>query len=236
MAGMFKKATTIKTETPKAKKSDKEQIVIKGLQDLALLSALIKKATAMQETIKSTVNAVGFEKFASMAGNSTRPSSFEGLDGVATASVEVRKRSTGSVLTDEEVKLLDEAGIKAETKVISPHLFAINPAYANNEVLLAKVEKAIEKIVPEDFIKQQEEVSRKVVSDTMLDDAFRNGASAEVLAMLTTMAVKPKLTDKYDMRNLIADATAIMQPEAVGKVSVDKTLKVETKTKLRAVR
>src|SRR5271167_4489769 len=110
MAGMFKKATSIKTTETKPKGKDKEQIVIKGLQDLALLNALIKQATAMQDTIKSTVTAAGFEKFASMAGNSTRPSSFEGLDGVATASVEVRKRSTGSVLTEEEVKLLDEAG------------------------------------------------------------------------------------------------------------------------------
>src|SRR5271167_4155722 len=165
MAGMFKKATTeVKTE-PKKKGKEKIQLQVSGLQQLTLLDALIKQASAMQATLKSEINAVGFEKFVSLSGQPERPSSFEGVDGYATASVEVRKRSSGSVLTDDEVKVLTDAGIESQTKVIQPHLFAINPKYATDESLLAKVEKALSKIVPEDFISQQLEVSRKVVSD-----------------------------------------------------------------------
>jgi len=212
MAGMFKKVNVeVKTE-PKKKGKEKIQLKIPGLQQLTLLDALIKQATAMQATLKAEANTIGFEKFVSLAGQSERPSSFEGLDGYATASVEVRKRSSGSVLTDEEVDVLKKAGIEAQTKVTQPHLFAINPKYATNESLLGKVEKALSKIVPDDFISQQLEVSRKVVSDEMLDTAFRKGADEQVLAILTTMALKPKLSESYNMDNLIKDALEIMQP------------------------
>jgi hypothetical protein len=212
MAGMFKKTTTeVKTE-PKKKGKEKIQLKIAGLHQLTLLDALIKQASAMQATLKSEINAVGFEKFVSLSGQAERPSSFEGIDGHSTASVEVRKRSSGSVLTDEEVEILTEAGIEAQTKIIQPHLFAINPKYAANEALLGKVEKALSKIVPEDFISQQQEVSRKVVSDEMLDNAFRGKASEQILAILTTMALKPKLSESYDMNNLIKDALEVMQP------------------------
>ena len=212
MAGMFKKTTTeVKTE-PKKKGKEKIQLQVSGLQQLTLLDALIKQASAMQATLKADINAAGFDKFVSLSGQAERPSSFEGVDGSSTASVEVRKRSSGSVLTDDEVKVLTDAGIESQTKVIQPHLFAINPKYATDESLLAKVEKALSKIVPEDFISQQLEVSRKVVSDEMLDNAFRKGASEQVLAILTTMALKPKLNESYPMENLIKDALEVMQP------------------------
>jgi hypothetical protein len=212
MGTMFKKAAPAKVEAPKKKGKEKEQIAISGLQQLTLLDALIKQASAMKATIQSDVTAAGFGRFVELQGNSTRPSSFEGVDGHATASVEVRKRSSASVLTEEEVKILDAAGIKAEVKVVTPFQFYINPAYVNDEKLLGKVEAALSKIVPEDFIQQQQEVSKPVVGDAMLDDAFRNKAGEEVLRILTTMAVKPKLNESYNMDNLITDALEIMQP------------------------
>jgi hypothetical protein len=215
MAGMFKKAAKIDSKPTAKVKKEKEQIEISGLRQLTLLDALIKQATAMQATLKAEVNAAGFEKFAAMAGGgNTRPSSFEGVDGeYVTASVEVRKRSAASVLTEDEVKVLREHDIEPFTQVTTQHLFAINPKYAGDEALLGRVEKAIEKIVPEDFIVEQDEVSRQVVSDDMLDMAFKTGKPSEVLAMMVTMAVKPKLSAEYDMANLLSDAMEIMQPK-----------------------
>jgi hypothetical protein len=220
MGSMFKKATEIKTEAPKKKGKEKEQLSIKGLRQIAILDAVVKQATAMLSTLKAEVNSTGFAHFVGLAGKvATRPSSFEGVDGVATASVEVRKRSSGSVLTEDEVKVLTDAGLDVAEKVIQPHLFAINPAYASDEALLEKVEKAIAKIVPADFIVQQQEVKKPVVSDEMLDEAFKEGASEEVLRILTTMALKPKLTADYDMSHVLTDAVEIMQPskKPVGK-------------------
>jgi hypothetical protein len=226
MGSMFKKAQSIPAEAPKKKKKEKEQILIHGIRPLAILDALIKQASALQETIKAEVNQIGFSHFASLAGKlAARPSSFEGHDGDATASVEIRKRSTRSVLTDDEVQILEDAGLTPAEEVIQKHLFAINPKYATDEALLEKVEKALSKIVPEDFIVQQEEIKKKVVSDTMLDEAFKEGARAEVLRILTTMALKPKLDAAYDMQNLLKDAIEIMQPS-----------KKSTSTKLKAVK
>lgn len=211
MGSMFKKTDApAKTEVKKPGKQ-KDQIAVKNLQKLAVLDALIKQATALVATIKSDVTEQGFDEFTKLAGSSTRPKSFEGVDGLATASIEARKRSSASVLTDEEVEELREAGLEPEVKVVTPFVFHINPAYANDEALLAKVEKAIEKIVPEDFIQQQHEVKKYVVSDEMLDEAFTKDLGEDVLRMLVTMAVKPRLTEKYDMKNLLVDAFEIMR-------------------------
>lgn len=221
---MFKKATKLEAPKSSSKKKEKEQINVPGLQNLAILDALIKQATAMKETLQTEVTDVGFNKFMSTIGG-TRPSSYEGLDGEATASIEIRKRSVASVLTVEEVDVLEKSGIQAEVKIKTPHLFAINPAYASDEGLLEKVEKALIKIVPKNFIVEQDEVKVNVVSDEMLDEAYGKKANREVLRILTTLAVKPKLTENYNMANLIRDAMDVMNPTPVAKVTHIKKVK-----------
>lgn len=206
-------------KTGKAKK-EKKQIEVNGLSDLAKLDALIKAAVAMKETLQTQVNAVGFDTFMEMHGTPTRVSSIEGLNGMATASIEMRKRSTSSALNDDEIAVLAEHDIKPHTQIVTNGLYAINPVYAENEDLLKKVEKALVKIVPQDFIVRQEEVSRQVVSDEMLDAAWANGADRAVMKIMTTMAVKPKLSEAYDMANLLADAVKIMNPEPKKKVAL----------------
>lgn len=213
MAGMFSTAKTIAAKPTAKAKKEKLQIEVPGLSDLAKLDALIKAATAMKATLKSDIKAFGFDQFMDMAGG-TRPSSFEGVDGVATASVELRKRGTNSALNDDEVAVLERFKIEPFKQVVTNGLFAINPKYAEDTALLGKVERALTKIVPEDFIVQQAEVSKFVVSDEMLDDAFRAGKPAEVLAIMTTMALKPKLSEAYSMEQLMDDAKAIMFPKA----------------------
>lgn len=193
-------------------KSVMEQIHINGLHELALLDMLIKKATARQCELKSEINQVAFEKFVSLAGVDDRPVGFEIIDKSSTGTVEFRLRSAGSVLTDEEVTILGRVGIHPRTKVIQPHMFSINYKYADDIDLLKKVEKALSKIVPKDFIVQQQEVSRKVVRPDMLDAAFYKGAKAPVLSILCTLALRPKLGESYNMDNLIKDALEVMQP------------------------
>jgi hypothetical protein len=167
----------------------------------------------MKATLETEVKVAGFSKFMEIA-NGTRPTSFEGIDGDATASVELRKRGTNSALNDDEVAALATAGIVPFKQVVTNGLFAINPKYAEDATLLGKVEKALAKIVPEDFIVQQEEVSKNVVSDEMLDAAFRDGKSPAIIELLTTMALKPKLSDAYSMEQLMDDARDIMFPKA----------------------
>jgi hypothetical protein len=224
MTGMFATAKAIAAKPTAKAKKDKLQIEVSGLADLAKLDALIKAATAMKATLETEIKTFGFDQFMEMAGG-TRPSSFEGTDGVATASVELRKRGTNSALNEEEVAALQAAGITPFKQIVTNGLFAINPKYAEDATLLGKVEKSLAKIVPEDFIVRQDEVSKLVVSDEILDEAFRTAKPAPVLAIMTTMALKPKLSDAYDMKQLLDDAKAIMFPEAKAKVALPKSKK-----------
>lgn len=211
--GMFDKKETAAKPAPKKKGKEKQQINLNALRQYTILDAVIKQATALQATLKGEINEASFDTFTSLAGKAPeRPSSFEGVSDGVTASLEVRKRSSASVLTDAEVEVLKENGLEPEEKVVTPFHFYINPAHVNNKDLLAKVEKALAKIVPDDFIQQQDEVKKMVVSDAMLDEAFREGAPAEVLRILTTMAVKPKFTEEYNQDNLMKDAFEIMAP------------------------
>ena len=194
-----------------AKKKAKEELEIPGIEQLAKLDALIKAATSMKATLEAEVKEAGLEHFLSLIGG-TRATSVLGVDGVATCSVEFRKRATTSALTDDEVASLRLWKIEPELRQIQQKLFAINPVYAEDMKLLEKVEKALKSIVPEDFIVMQAGISKPVVSDEMFDAAYRNKSAKTAVQIMTVMALKPKLTADYDMDKLIADATAIMQP------------------------
>jgi hypothetical protein len=211
---MFSTAKSLDKKPTAAKKKDKAEVEMQGVKDLALLKALIANATTMAASIEGDLKARGFEVFMESKG-STRPSSFSGVEGEASCSVEMRKRSTMSALTDDEVGMLRKAGIEPFKQVVTQELFAINPVHAQNQDLLAKVEKSLGKIagLPDDFIVKQEGVSKYVVSDEMLDEAFKKaGTDDGVLQAMTVMALKPKLSAEYNMDNLVADALAVMQP------------------------
>ena len=221
---MFSTARSIDSKPTAKVKKEKETVAVAGVRDIALLNALIKNATAMLETLEGEVKDQGFAHFMSLKG-STRPSSYVGQDGEATCSIEMRKRSTMSKLTDEEVGTLRAEGIEPFVQVVTQELFAINPKYAEDSKLLATVEKKLAGVVPEDFIVKQDGVSKSVVSDEMLDEAFKKAGSDAVLRIMTTMALKPKLSAEYDMSNLITDALAIMQPKPAAKVALPKSKK-----------
>lgn len=214
---MFSTAKPITKAPTSAKKAAKAEHDIAGIQDIALLKALIASATAMCANLEADVKTQGFDIFMESKGG-TRPTSFSGLDGKATCSVEMRKRSSASGLTEYEAEVLVDAGFEPFKQVAVTELFAINPTHAADQALLAKVEKTLSKLgLPADFIVKQEEVSKLTVTDEMLDVAFRKSAPDAVLQIMTTMALKPKLTEAYDMNNLIADALAVMQPAKKAK-------------------
>jgi hypothetical protein len=207
---MFSTAKPISSKPTAKAKQEKQEHTLAGISDIAKLDALIKAATAMKASIETGVKEAGFAIFVESAGG-VRPTSFRGVDGDASASVEMRKRGTNSALNDDEANVLREAGYEPFKQIVTNGLFAINPKYAEDGKLLGRVEKALTKIVPDDFIVRQEEVSKLVVSDAILDEAFRKDADAAVLQIMTTMALKPKLNAEYDMASLIDDVSAIMK-------------------------
>ena len=141
-----------------------------------------------------------FDHFCAVAKETHKKTdSFRGIDGEASASIEMRKRSVASTLTEEEVETLERLGIKSEKVIKTPKLYAINPAYASDDALMSKVEKALTKALKDivdvdNFFVVQEEVSKSVVTDETIEAVFKNQSdNQDLIYMVTTLAVKPSL-------------------------------------------
>jgi hypothetical protein len=204
--GMFKTAKVVETKKPA--KAGKAEVQVSGLKTLAEIDALIKALDTLKSTLSTEVKDFAFDHFYTTA-NGVRPTSFRGIDGDASASIEMRKKSTMSVLGEAEQQLLTEAGVPFEKMVGTVKMFGINPTYTTNDDLLAKVEAALTGIVPEDFIVVQEEKSKYVVTDATVEQAFAKNASREVIAAITVLAIKPKLA-VTDIATIMDDVKAMI--------------------------
>lgn len=182
-----------------AVKNEKESIEVAGLEDYAKLDALVKSIGTVQKTvgagIKDDVMADLFYNKAMSDGE--LPESMEGVEGIAKASLECRKRGTNSPLSDQEVEVFQNHGLTPKKAVITHEAFVINPKYTNDMKLLAKINKLLEGKVPEDLFQTQEEVSKYVVDDELVKEAcsMKDELPREVFMLMTVLAIKPKLTE-----------------------------------------
>jgi hypothetical protein len=214
MANLFATAKTIDTPKTAAKKVDRSEVTIKGLQQYAELKALQGAIAAVIGTMESEIKEQAFDLFMEIAEKTHKaPASFNGVEGIATVNLQMRKRGTNSPLNEGELAILTDAGIKAHEETSVQELFAINPAYATDSKLLARVSKALERIVPEDFIVKQEKKAKMVVSNETLEAAFAaETVNPDVVRVVTTLALKPKLSNVDidtildDVRDLLGDS------------------------------
>lgn len=216
MASLFAKAKAVTAKPTAAAKKTKQEIQISGIQQLAEMHALMASLKAASDTLAGEIKEKGFGEFLTMTG-SVRPESFKGIDGMASCSVEMRKRGTNSALNEAEVEVLKSLGLQPFTQVVTTEMYGINPAYAGDEALMNKVSKALEKLVPEDFFVLQEGVSKQVVDDAMCDAAFKmpvGDKRAEAVRIVTTMALKPKLNAGYPMVNLAETVAGYLNSES----------------------
>ncbi len=193
---IFDKAKKIEApEAAKGKKDDKEKIHVDGLSKLAVVDAVVKAFTALQSTLDESVKDEMANTFIGIATQTKkRPENFRGIDGAAvSASCEMRKRSSASPLSEDEVTMLKQFGVPIEEITVREDAYVINPVYFSDSEMLEKVSKALEKVkgLPEDFILRQEKVTKKVVSDATIDVVFEKGLGRSLMNMVTTLAVKP---------------------------------------------
>ena len=206
--------TPAKAKAPAAKKVELE-VAVTGIQTLAEIKAMIANLESAAKTVEGEIKNTGF---AELLAFKEHTESFKGIDGLASASIEMRKRSTASTLTAEEVEILAKAGLTAKTQITVAEMYGVNPTYATDKKMLRQVSKALEGIVPADFFIRQEEVSKPVVDDELLKAAFnmsrRAKAREPILRMLTTMALKVKLAAEYPLKDLQANVLAKLNPPA----------------------
>lgn len=212
MSSLFKNAKKI--DAPKtAGKKDKLEVAMPGLETIAQIDALIKSFGSIKKSLEQSVRDQAMDEFVKIAHETNaRPDNFKGVDGAAKVSIELRKRSTASALTAEEVQILKDHGFSPEKKITTQHLFGINPAYAADEKLLERVSEALKDIVPEDFIVEQEERSSDVINDALIDAVFKKPMPREIIEMVSTLAMKPALSE-FNMVEVLDKMKTLLTPE-----------------------
>ena len=194
---MFTTAKSI-TPTEPAKKSGKAkpEIQVPGVEQLAMVRALEDALETVGSTFDREIKAAVFDHYFQQAqATGQRPESVRAIDGQASASVTLSKRATTSPLNEQQIEILRAHKLEPKREVLIQQLFAVNPVYAGDEALLAKVTEALKGKVPDDFIMLQPEKVRYVVTDELLAQVFSTKAPREVLELCTSMACKPKLVE-----------------------------------------
>ena len=211
MANLFAKAGTIAAPKAAKAKAVKTEVQMAGLQQYAELKALQGAIAAVIGTLENELKGTAFDMFIETAEETHKaPESFNGVEGIASVSVQMRKRGTNSPLNADELAVLEAAGLTAFEETSVQELYAINPVYAADNKLLAKVSKALEKIVPEDFIMRQEKKAKMVVSADTMEAAFKMATiDPDVIKVVTTMALKPKL-ETVDIDSILADVKDLL--------------------------
>lgn len=199
--GLFANAKSVAAEPTKARKSKAPIREMSGIERHAAIDAAIKALQGMLEVeaerIKTEATGIFIEEGLKI---NRKPDNFKAVEGNATTSVELRKRSTASVLKPEEQVILTENKVPFEREVVTAEAFLINPAYTNDMALLAKVEEALAGVdLPADFLMKQEEKTRAVVTDDSLEAVFKKSAEdAEMLLpLVATLALKPKIDGDF---------------------------------------
>jgi len=174
-------------DAPRGKGKAKPEINVEGLRHYAALKNAQKQIDAALETLKEDVNGAALDYFL----HAGRKDSIQGIEGDTTASLQLRKRTTRSVLSDQEYSVLSDLGI--DTDLATDARFYIDNKYAEDTELLGKVSAALEGIVPADFLGATS--PKYVVSGNAVDQALKiedESMRETVVEMVTTQAARCK--------------------------------------------
>lgn len=186
----------------KGKKKVVDAVTVTGLEDLAIVNAVMKQLETLQSTLKQEVNDQMLDVFVENGMEAgKKPANFAGTDTNASGSMQLRKRTARSKLTQADTDLLDELGISYEESDDS--FFYINKKYAGDDKLLTKVSKALDKVpgIPTDFIEATP--TTYVTTDESIDDLFKNSKLKadkvrEALQVVGTLASRIKYEGDHD--------------------------------------
>lgn len=156
--GMFKDAPAQKQTAKKSKAV--EQVPTSGIQLYAALQALKTNVEAQIAVVETGLKDAILDRASKLQNTETWTATEKGSNG----SMQLRVRNSRSALTDDEQKLFEDNEIPYAPQV---ETYAINPDYAGDEELLAKIEKALKDIVPDDFF-QKEIVTKPIATDASI--------------------------------------------------------------------
>jgi hypothetical protein len=186
-------------EKPKTKKAEKPGVEMgEALQKVAAIDAIMTSLKGIREQYEGQVKDEMADRFVSEGvAIHHRPENFRGVNGLAEASCELRKRSTASAIAEEEVSEFVKAGIEVEEIEVTPEAFLFNPEILSNPKHKAKLSAAIAAL---DFdgvqpILYQPAVKKYVATESMIDAVFskaKGKVAAKLMSMVTVLGLKTK--------------------------------------------
>lgn len=241
---VFETASSIKTSKPKVGKGKvKPTFTLPGLDDYAQYKTVATAIEALCVAERETMDPILYTYFAEegckIARQPENPDGV-GLDNIGLGSLQLRKRSTLSVLSPEEQEFLAENDLPTETIVVTPETFIINPEYLADKALMDKVGKALAGLgIPADFIQRQDEVSKVVVSEDTIAATFKltPEVARDVLPVVTTLGIRPKVAAGVTLEQAIATTVKGLggAPDVVNEAMADPS-KLNTKNEAAAKR
>ena len=196
---LFTTAKVIETAKKGSAKA-KTFLPVDGLEVYAAIDHSIKWLTTLLETAKAPITEFANAKWIEEGiKHKKKPGNFDGSEGDATGNIQLKRRASNSGLTDIEKALCEENDIPLGT---SGGNLMFNPEYTEWVIKnSAKLSAAFAKIegCPADLIVTTP--VKDVATDESIDVAFKTlgkNALAEILPVLTTLAVKPQFDDAND--------------------------------------
>lgn len=222
--------------TPATKPKKNAKLVVEmgsALDEIASIDSIKKFLDAKREMLESDVKTTMKSTFVHLAlTNGSQPENYTGEGKISSASCEMKKRSSASVLSEAEIELLTKHNIPTKRDVS----FSIPERFFFNEEIFAMGPKVLEKIsaalagIKElegiDIIKHQpfQEVAKVVTDEASLPEVCKltdPDVMNQLLDVVATFSLKPRL--KGDV--VIEDSYA-----AIGRIiGADKNKNTDTK-------
>ena len=223
------KKVAIAPQAPTKGKPSKPTDLIEGWEELCALDAVSKALAGLVTLKKQAIEEGPVTDLLVTRGLATgrKPESLSPVEGDGKGSAYIAKRSTRSPLSEEELELLSETvgeanvGGYVETVEAQPAMLAVNPAYAGDEALLRKIDKALAGVkgIPEDFIQQYPAQSKTVFAEEAVNAMFKLSPEKldAVFSLLAGISLRPvygaSLEKAWEaIKPLIPEAEAAPKP------------------------
>lgn len=192
--GIFGAAKKVDPATLKPKTDGARKVQTDGLLPYASICAVAEALDGLKTLYRDQLDSQMADEFLTDGCNiKHRPKNYSGVDGVAEASMQLRKKSSRSKLTADQIARLKKAGVKLEIK----ERYVFNNDLLSEEVL-ALLEKATSKVsgIPEGLVELVEDVS---IPDEALNQIFQHPQkeTRELMDIVTTLAMRPKVKEDF---------------------------------------
>jgi hypothetical protein len=215
---IFAAAQSVKAPAKATKADARSSFQVEGLSELAAINAMLGTLEGLKETFEAQVkgNALGIYTTEAMRYNK-KPDSFNLVDDSATGQYQLRKRSSVSALSEEEVALLSALGVPVEENVKVEEHYFFNPELLKNQKVMAKISAALTKIPElkdEQIVMRQEAQSKTVVADGSIETACKTIKDKDQLSAVLKVIGVSALKTMFDSPEM-KDALAVLEASGI---------------------